>query len=75
MKFLENLIKKTNTFQRIVGLPLEKFKILANWLENGWMKKDVSTDVMEQQCYRSENYETQKHYYLGKKRSIQSKLK
>ncbi len=32
------------------------------------MKKDVSTDVTEQQCYRSENYETQKTLLLRKKK-------
>ena len=28
--------------------------------------RDVSTDATEQQCFRSQNYETQKKYYSGK---------
>jgi hypothetical protein len=30
--------------------------------------QDVSTDATEQQCHRSENYETQKNFYSGKKK-------
>jgi len=36
MKFLEKLIKKTNIFQRTVGLSLKQFNILLNRLENSW---------------------------------------
>ena len=36
MKFLENLIKKPNTFQRTIGLSLKEFEMLAKRLEKHW---------------------------------------
>jgi hypothetical protein len=40
MKFLEKIIRKTNTFQRTVGLTIEQFNILAEKLTPFWKKAE-----------------------------------
>lgn len=40
MKFLEKIIRKTNTFQRTVGLTLEQFNILVEKLTPLWKKAE-----------------------------------
>jgi len=40
MKFLEYLIKKPDIFQRIVGLNLKQFELLAKQLLYPWQKAE-----------------------------------
>jgi len=40
MKFLYNITKKENRFQRTVGLKLEQFEVLAKNLEEEWEKAE-----------------------------------
>ena len=46
----------------------EKTNDWATFFEKYPELKDVSTDATEQQCYRSEDYDTQQKHYSGKKK-------
>ena len=40
MKFLENLIRKTQAFQRIIGLTVEQLDLLTKQLVSHWEKAE-----------------------------------
>lgn len=51
----------------------EKIGTIFKFFEKHPDLKDVSTDATEQQCLRSQDHETQKNYYSGKKKKHTTK--
>jgi hypothetical protein len=58
------LAQAKDAFEKIP--PHQRLNDFGTFLQKYPDLKEVATDATEQQCYRSENYETQKKYYSGK---------